>query len=435
MNSSSEPAAKLLPYQQRAVESDARFTLNVWSRQVGKSHAFSLRRIYRGMRRRRNQIFLSAGERQSRELMIKARQHLEALKIAAEWHEMSLFEGTEFKQLEIRLPAIGIRIIGLPANPNTARGFTGDVLLDEFAMHQKDREIWASVFPTVMRGHGELDVCSTPKGRQNMFYRLQPNEAFAHSTVTIDDAITDGLELNREELRHAMGDDDLWRQEFLCEFVDEATAYLTYEMIGECEDVTIPLETDLEALADHQGDVVVGVDIGRVRDLTIIWPFDVTGHVLRSLGLIELGPMPFRRQSDILADVLQCRCVRRCCIDATGLGMQMAEEALERFGAHRVETCTFTPAFKSQIAGGLRVKIEDKNIRLQVDPHVRNDLHSVRKTVTTAGHIRLDAPREDGSHADRFWAAALAVHAAAAGGGPVEGMFGPALHYAREESW
>lgn len=34
------------------------------------------------------------------------------------------------------------RIIGLPANPETARGFTGDVLLDEFAMHAFDREIW-----------------------------------------------------------------------------------------------------------------------------------------------------------------------------------------------------------------------------------------------------------------------------------------------------
>ena len=62
-------AVTLLPYQQRAVERRARFTWNNWSRQVGKSFAFSLRRILRGMERHRNQIFLSAGERQSRELM------------------------------------------------------------------------------------------------------------------------------------------------------------------------------------------------------------------------------------------------------------------------------------------------------------------------------------------------------------------------------
>ena len=47
------------------------------------------------------------------------------------------------------------RIIGLPADPQTARGFTGDVLLDEFAMHAFDREIWAAMFPTAHRGRSD----------------------------------------------------------------------------------------------------------------------------------------------------------------------------------------------------------------------------------------------------------------------------------------
>ena len=73
-----------------------------------------------------------------------------------------------------------MRIIGLPANPMTARGFTGDVFLDEFAMHRDDRAIWAAVFPTILRGGGELDVASTPKGRDNLFAELRTNEQFAH---------------------------------------------------------------------------------------------------------------------------------------------------------------------------------------------------------------------------------------------------------------
>jgi len=66
-----QPAFPLLPYQLRAVQSPARFTWNNWSRQVGKSTAFGLRRVDRGLERKRNQILLSAGERQSRELMLK----------------------------------------------------------------------------------------------------------------------------------------------------------------------------------------------------------------------------------------------------------------------------------------------------------------------------------------------------------------------------
>ena len=140
-----EPKAfvPLLPYQREDVECEARFRWCCWSRQTGKSFTKSLRRILRGLRRGRTQIFLSAGERQARELMDKARQHCQALKIGFDYYEKEFFAHTRFKQLEIHLPR-GVRIIGLPANPQTARGFTGDVFLDEFAMHADDRQIWGA---------------------------------------------------------------------------------------------------------------------------------------------------------------------------------------------------------------------------------------------------------------------------------------------------
>ena len=98
------PIIPLLPYQRLDVESDARFRWNCWSRQTGKSFTKSLRRILRGLARRRNQIFLSAGERQSRELMAKARQHCQALKIATDYYDDRTFAGLGVKQLEIVLP-------------------------------------------------------------------------------------------------------------------------------------------------------------------------------------------------------------------------------------------------------------------------------------------------------------------------------------------
>ena len=53
----------LLPYQRADVTSVDRFRWNNWSRQTGKSFGKSLRRIVRGIARKRNQLFLSAGER------------------------------------------------------------------------------------------------------------------------------------------------------------------------------------------------------------------------------------------------------------------------------------------------------------------------------------------------------------------------------------
>jgi phage FluMu gp28-like protein len=487
---SAEPApfVPLLPYQRADLEAPERFVWNCWARQTGKSFTKSLRRLLRGLARRRNQVFLSAGERQCRELMDKTRQHCELLKIACEAVESGSFAGLACRHLQIHLPG-GVRIIGLPANPQTARGFTGDVLLDEFAMHAEDRAIWAAIFPTLLRGDGELDVASTPSGSDNVFAELRGNPLFRHSTVRLTEAVRDGLDVDVELLRRAMNDDLLFRQEFLCEFLDEANVFLSMEHIAGCCDAGLVLATSPAELAGIEAPLFVGVDIGRHRDLTVLWvlargaapqqsrdregatspepqasacaaspeprasacaaspepqasacaaaqgtersgravppaftrgPERPTGlcrdsggtDVLRTVAVFECAGMPFAEQSALLAEVLRLPQVRRCCIDAGGMGMPLAEAAVEAFGPRRVEAVTLLPALRNEIATALRVAAESRRIRIPDDEHIRRDWHSVERHVSTAGALRLIAPRREGSHADRFWGAALALRAA-----------------------
>lgn len=276
----------LLSYQREDIESPARFRWCCWSRQVGKSFTKSLRRLLRGMARRRNQVLLSAGERQSHELMLKVQQHCRVLNLATTFHGDRYFAGTRFRELTIELPD-GVRMIGLPANPQTARGYSGDVLLDEFAMHRDDKEIWAAIFPTVLRGGGELDVASTPKGRDNLFAQLRDNPEFAHSTVTLVDAIAAGLDVDAEQIRRSIHDDEIFRQEFGCEFLDESSAFLTYEQIARAEDPSLDKAFDVAALAGEPGELYCGVDIGRLRDLTVMWVLQRQGDVLTTRAVRE----------------------------------------------------------------------------------------------------------------------------------------------------
>jgi phage FluMu gp28-like protein len=453
----------LLPYQHADVYARDRFRWNCWARQTGKSFTKALRRIIRGLHRRRNQIFLSAGERQSRELMQKARMHCQALRLVHEFNERPSEFGTTCHQLEILLPR-RVRIIGLPANPYTARGYTGDLLLDEFAMHTHDREIWAAIFPSLLRGWGELDVASTPKGQSNMFFELRQNKMFAQSVMTLPEAIAQGLEADAKQMRHAIGDEELYRQEFLCEFLDEATAFLTYEQISACVDTRLVVHESPAGLRDEQRDLYVGVDVGRLRDLTVIWVLRMEDpepgvpasestienrqstiysphqpqplKLFVTVAIIELSLRPFREQFDVLCEIMSRRNVRRCCIDAGGVGMQLAEQAVERFG-HRVQPVIFTAAIKSQVAMQLRIVVEAAAIRIPPDERIRNDWHSLRRTVSEVGNFRLSAPRLDGSHADRFWAAALAVYAAQQCTGlerPESLSIGP-LQFARKGTW
>lgn len=432
------PALPLLPYQREDVESPARLRWNCWSRQTGKSFTKSLRRVLRGLLRRRNQVFLSAGERQSRELMLKARQHCQALKVAADLVDTRHFAGLHVRRMEIRLPG-GVRIIGLPANPETARGFTGDVLLDEFAMHADDREIWGAMFPTLLRGDGELDVASTPRGCGNIFAELRDNPAFSHSTVTLPDAIAAGLPADEAAIRTALGDEQLYRQEFLCEFLDEAHALLPWQAIAACADASLRPAESVAALADDPRELFAGVDIGRLRDLTVVWVLArdraSTGPLV-TVAIFELAAAPFRQQQALIHALLAIPRLRRCAMDAAGLGMQLVEEAQSRFGSHRVEAVTPTPAMRTQLAGGLRVAVEGRRIVIPQDERIFRDWHSVERTVSSGGHLRLAVPRREGSHADRFWAAALAVYAAdAAAGGVIEMNRGATAAFSREGAW
>ena len=78
--------------------------------------------------------------------------------------------GTSALQHEIRF-GNGSRIIVLAANPDTARGYTGDVVLDEFAFHKDSQAIFTAVYRQVSLGYS-MRILSTPNGQQGKFYEL-----------------------------------------------------------------------------------------------------------------------------------------------------------------------------------------------------------------------------------------------------------------------
>ena len=140
----------------------------VKARQIGYSFAATLRAVLACLERKTTWIFLSKGERQSRLLMEKVADHVRSMGLVARALESSYFEGTLTRQLETRFPN-GSVIYGLPANPDTARGYSGHVTLDEFAFHADAAKIYSALFPTITRGFG-LEVISTPNGTQGKFY-------------------------------------------------------------------------------------------------------------------------------------------------------------------------------------------------------------------------------------------------------------------------
>lgn len=413
----SEPIIKLYSYQKRWIADESRFLAGMWARQTGKSFASAAKmvldcRATDGTR----WVSISSGERQVKELMDKVKFHGEITGMAITWAEETWSYQTpegkdEYKSVEARFKN-GSRILGIPSNPDTARGYTANVYLDEFSVHKSSRELWAAVFPVVSRGGLRMMVTFTPKGKQNKAYEVWNNAIFTQQKTDIYEAVAEGCPQDIELLKSAIDDPDLWAQEYELAFLDESTAFITYDMINECE--VEEVQGSRFTVGEKPGIFYVGMDIGRRRDLTVIWVMEMVGDVLWERERIDMKGATFHAQDSELDRVISAYCPRRACLDQTGMGEKFVEDAERRHGGV-IEGVLFTAPVKLDIANSLRRRFEDRLIRIRPDRKVRDDLHSVKKFITSSGNIRFDAERSEDSHADRFWALALAVHAADGG--------------------
>ena len=416
-----KPALTLYPYQRRWVQDPARYKIGCFARQTGKTFSTTLEIVddcfaAAAEGRRARWVILSRGERQAREAMeTGVKPHAKAYGAAITEIEYDLAidaaAGATYRALEVELPG-GSKITALPANPDTARGFSASVFLDEFAFHKDSRAIWRALFPVISAGH-KIRITSTPNGRANMFYDLFTGRdpLWSRHRVTIHEAVADGLPRDVAELRRAIGDPDAWSQEFELEWLDEASAWLPYELIFACEDAAAGDPDQYRG-----GLTYIGNDIAARADLWVAWVAELVGDVLWTREIVTLKRASFAEQDATLDALMRRYQVARLAMDQTGMGEKPVEDARRRYGSARVEGVLFTGPAKMDLAAAAKQRFEDRRIRIpEGDPALRADLHSLQKITGPTGLVRFLAPREGGSHADRTWACFLACHAAGIG--------------------
>ena len=405
----------LMPYQRRWAEDAARFKIGLWSRQTGKSFATACEAVLDCGAQPKGStdlwVVLSAGERQALEWMEKAKRWSEAVKATVDsYDEIRSSADALMSRAEIRY-ANGSRIVAIPANPDTARGYSANLVLDEFAIHERPFDIWAAIYPSItnpLSGRKRLRIVSTPKGRGNKFADLwEHNDTYSKHRVTIEDAVGMGLPVDLDELKAGVDDPDIWAQEYMCEFIDNTSVLLPYEMLGRCESADIA--------DDGVSPVYIGMDVGRSRDLSVIVTAVKLGDVLAVTEVETLRRMPFGEQLEILLAKGSGSRVRKALVDSTGIGAMLAEEA-QRKGGARFEGVSFNVQTKGEMYALMRRRFEERGVRIPVDRELREDLHAVQRVVSTGGNVTYAAPRTPDGHSDRAAALALAIRAASSAG-------------------
>ena len=440
------PLDLLLPYQSRWVNDQARFKIGVQARQTGKSFQTACEAARDAfMDPGTKWVCLSSGERQSLEWMEKCKEWSEAFRLSVEDYT----EDREFTEAVLRVAEIrygnGSRVVAIPANPSTARGYSANVILDEFAYHEDPDAIWTAMFPsltnplagTFMRrvhalvaGKGfsgirrsmKIRVVSTFNGRENKFFQLwekRDENGYHGHHVTIHDAIADGLPLIADEIRRGLDDPDAWAQEYECQPTDTSNVLLPYDLIAQAEtiDATEVIEPEF---FQARRQLFCGIDFGRSNDPTVCWTLEAVGDILWTREVAVLRDMDTPTQNEILAS--RIRASRRTVLDYTGPGIGFGDYAVKAAGIgkwdpddHRfgkVELFTFTPRSKRLLFPSLRRKFEaPTKVRIPISRMVREDLHAMQQVVT-GGEYNYWAPRTREGHSDRCTALALAIRAA-----------------------
>ncbi|HWR37020.1 MAG TPA: terminase family protein [Clostridia bacterium] len=437
------PVIQLRGYQQRWIDDKARFTLGVKSARIGFSFATGGKRLLRLLEKPNHTVtVLSASKAQSIEFVENVQKIRQAMGAVAEIFEepfVDQFGVTSETQSRLQL-ANGSRMIALPANPRTARGYPGDAVLDEFAHHQDSYAIWAAVMRQLALGH-EADVLSTPNGEQGKFFDLARDlglvDGVAPDTnpvrkgpwsghwVDVNLAVAEGCPINIEEMREGIKDDDTFAQEFLCVFLKAVGAWIGVDLIQAAEDdgATIMWPQGYVPI----GPVYGGLDVARDRDKSVLWLDEHLGDVAWTRGVISYHGMPFPQQHKSFSPLVGL--TTRTAIDSTGMGIALFDYLVQDYPG-RVMGVNFAGnndagvKLKTDLAILLKKRLEAGKKRIPADKDIRQELMAIKREVTGTG-VRFDAPRieVDGavaggkkrklySHADSFWAAALAEFAA-----------------------
>lgn len=449
------------PKQQSIVDDWSEYQLIVKGRRVGGTFALAYKHVAARLTGRvtRDLMFGSYNQRTANEFIRYVKQFCELFNFVAEEFDIDIgANGKRHTQTVVPLPN-GSRVFAMPSTPDAIRGFGGDVILDEYSRHKDAEDAYDAAQPVIMRG-GTLTVLATVKGKNNCFWEfLEDARAYRKGarrqgqrelipwsltelplSVAVEDGLVEqinkfeGTNYTREEfvakVRRGCRSQEQFDQEYECIPADDGKAWLTYALIRSCVNDRCPKPNAGLSPEYAGGPCYAGIDVGRTKDLTVLWLDELVGDVLWTRQVLvidhraEEGGVSIPEQVRRLAAVLRAVNLVRACVDYTGLGIGLGDGLVEALGEYRVENITFTPANKEILAVGLRECMEDGGKRIPADDEVREDLHRVQSFVTGTGKMRLDAARVE-DHADRFWAAGLAVHAAEPPAGIRISLVGP----------
>lgn len=382
----------LFKYQIDWLLDDSQFKIATKARQIGLSEMLGLEGALL-MLQGQSVYYVSRSEKQAIYLLDKFYRWCDILSDAGVAIYFDKRSTTECK-------VNGVYVTSLTSNATTGEGFTGHVFFDEFGLLPNDREIYRSIYPSITRGY-KLRIISRPFGQSNLFYDIYNDEAqypdFRRYNFDIYRAIGDGNIVDIDKLKRNF-DEDSFAENYECKFLDESTSYFPYSILRERIGNFPETSTG--------GKYFIGIDVARKQHLTALVVLYLLNDFVYTKEVVTMKRASFNEQKDRIRTLCERYPIEKGAIDATGIGSQMAEEIHEEFPY--IEPLVFSNKLKESLVTGVKKRFENGTVQIPDDVDLLSDFHRIRRTVTANNNIIFDAVANSKSHADRFWAWALA---------------------------
>jgi len=211
------------PWQAEVLRYEGKRLLLNCSRQSGKSTTTAILALHRALYHPNALILLaSPSQRQSQELFRKVRRFYDVVETP-----LPLLEDNK---LSLTL-SNNSRIISLPADQSTVRGFSGVDLILEDESAQVDDEFHLAVLPMLITSNGVMICMSTPYGKTGHFFEAWTSGGSEWGRIQITADMCPRISPEQlEAQRRSMGD-MFFRQEYLCEFVETSDVTFKYDLI------------------------------------------------------------------------------------------------------------------------------------------------------------------------------------------------------------
>jgi hypothetical protein len=368
----------------------------VASRQLGKSETICRYALAYALAVP-NQLILivSGGARQAKEILKRIKRTIKncPIKIGLETAnstEVELFTGS--------------RIISLPNNPDTVRGYPANFLfVDELDSIWDFLEFKAALFPSVSRVEGRIVVSGTFKGKKQLYETYagpngKPEKAWPSVVLPVWVNPPPDIEQQEHDLPPS-----IFAQEFECVPFDAAGTLFPYEMFDSC----IPRTSEGIAVIDHLDRSVLkdalyygGWDPAKLVDGSIFSGLELPANSrkLRLRTIENYSGMDYTTQAKEIGGLHRLFHYWKIKMDQTGVGEGPLELLENEIGSH-CEGVHFSRNIKEQLINDVRIAFQDREIEVPSHETLRKELHDLDPK--TLDH-------RPGGGSDHVWSLALA---------------------------